>query len=612
MVYQKVTLPMVAKDGMRLGILSIGAEYKVSPTVGEDEMPLHIQWGKASLENVVRTNCPGDSCPIEFIENPNGLIDANILLLEETDYQFVFRSDMDLDEENGDMIFPELSRECTSSIIITNWLLDEDKRVHRGTINFASYVGKSFFDARVGGINSNKIPFEVRSKKIGYLSHYPIMIGDISEACMGLALDKSSFLYQNLKFSEKSRTIHYEDYMFLEFLFRPNELPLAYDKIKRRPYRRLKQVIEEIPTSLSSSIDASCLMDIASGGEVFTPVNAKSLNTAPHFAGYFPNNVVNNQNEETIDIPENQLVKDFLLTIDYMIDRLITSSNLTDGYAKDRLNQFMDLVQSFLSDEWMTDVSPLQRFPSNSQVMQKRDGYSEVLKYYLSLDLSFRFRCKEFEESISGYNRRLSQLYEYWCYLELIKVLAKFSKTTLRYDDLFQLSSDGWSIGLKRGANSIKTFTILRDEKTIDIHLMYNRTFSRRAGHDGLQSYTFSFRPDYTLCIDDGDSAYLIHFDAKYRSDREMTKPIESDAEERKENRTYWENDVCKMHTYKDAILRTAGAYVLYPGYGKSDIFQIEEGRDIPSVGAISLTPGKAEAEEKKLEWFLRSLLTRY
>lgn len=612
MVYQRITLPMEAADGSKLGTLSIGAEYKEAYRMDKDNL-VSIVWREASLENVLQTESPGDSSPIEFIETPHGLIDTNILLLEETDYQFVFKSNIDLDEETGDIIFLELSQTCAdNSVIINNWLLDEDKKIHRGTMNFASYVGKSFFDVRIGGLSSVKVPFEVRSKKIGYLDQYPIMIGDISEACMGLALDKSSPLYQDLQFSEKSRRIHYEDYMFLEHLFRPDNLPLAYERIRRQPYSRLGQVIDTVPTSLATSIDASSLIDIASGKGDFALVGTEQLDAIPHYHGYFPTSLVNYQSEEDIDVPENQLIKNLLLSVDYIINRLIMSSNLTDSYVKDRLYHFKEIVQSYLSDEWLADISTLQGFPSNSQVLRKKEGYSEMLRYYLSLDLSFKFRHKEFEESISGYNRRLSQLYEYWCYLELVKVLARVSNTTVKYDDLFQLSNDGWSIRLKKGFKSIKTFTIPLERRTIDVSLMYNRTFSKQAGRDGFRSYTFQFRPDYTLCVDGGDGAYLIHFDAKYRSDREISKNGEMDTDEPGDDRTYWEDDVCKMHAYKDAILKTEGAYVLYPGFGYTEIFQIEEDKEIPSVGALSLTPGKVEAERAGLEWFIKSLLTNH
>ena len=45
------------------------------------------------------------------------------------------------------------------------------------------------------------------------------------------------------------------------------------------------------------------------------------------------------------------------------------------------------------------------------------------------------------------------------------------------------------------------------------------------------------------------------------------------------------------MHTYKDAILNSLGAYVLYPG-DKAGLFQVKDDYITPSIGALPLKPG--------------------
>jgi hypothetical protein len=47
-------------------------------------------------------------------------------------------------------------------------------------------VGKSFFDIELDGLESQSVPFEIRSKKIGYEPHYPAMIADICEALQAI------------------------------------------------------------------------------------------------------------------------------------------------------------------------------------------------------------------------------------------------------------------------------------------------------------------------------------------------------------------------------------------------------------------------------------------
>ena len=71
--------------------------------------------------------------------------------------------------------------------------------------------------------------------------------------------------------------------------------------------------------------------------------------------------------------------------------------------------------------------------------------------------------------------------------------------------------------------------------------------------------------------------------------------------ENEENDKKYIDGDLYKMHTYKDAILKTEGAYVFYPG-NKCEIFRVSENETIPSVGAFPLTPGENGIEEDNLK----------
>ena len=96
-------------------------------------------------------------------------------------------------------------------------------------------------------------------------------------------------------------------------------------------------------------------------------------------------------------------------------------------------------------------------------------------------------------------------------------------------------------------------------------------------------------RPDFTLSfwpdgydLDEAESQELavhIHFDAKYRVENipelfgdEDDNLSEEKAQEKRGN--YKRADLLKMHAYRDAIRRSEGAYILYPGgTNESDSF---------------------------------------
>ena len=116
------------------------------------------------------------------------------------------------------------------------------------------------------------------------------------------------------------------------------------------------------------------------------------------------------------------------------------------------------------------------------------------------------------------------------------------------------------------------------------------------------------------------DFIYYIHFDAKYRSELDIinfynkiqpNKDIDKEIEQRdnleEKEAIFKDADIYKMHTYKDSILKTEGAYVLYPGNVTKQFF--ESNLIIPSVGAFSLTPASDEFEENNLEIFIKEVI---
>jgi hypothetical protein len=106
-----------------------------------------------------------------------------------------------------------------------------------------------------------------------------------------------------------------------------------------------------------------------------------------------------------------------------------------------------------------------------------------------------------------------------------------------------------------------------------------------------------------------------IYFDAKYRVERvnELLGNEEDDSQFETENETDTKarsaakyGDLLKMHAYRDAIRRTAGAYVLYPGNpGDGQAFQGFH-EVLPGLGAFAIRPGndgKAEGIDKLAEF---------
>ena len=95
------------------------------------------------------------------------------------------------------------------------------------------------------------------------------------------------------------------------------------------------------------------------------------------------------------------------------------------------------------------------------------------------------------------------------------------------------------------------------------------------------------------------DLSIWLHFDAKYRveyADQQFSEPhaddgeLAADAEMTERLARSKREDLLKMHAYRDAIRRSAGAYVLYPGEHHQQPF-VEHHEVLPGLGAFVLRP---------------------
>ena len=151
--------------------------------------------------------------------------------------------------------------------------------------------------------------------------------------------------------------------------------------------------------------------------------------------------------------------------------------------------------------------------------------------------------------------------------------------------------------------------------RNLAAEFFFNRKFPRRQdrNHRESGSWTRGVQPDYTISIwpadftkeeaEEKEVMVHIHFDAKYRVDFAKTvfgddrddEVITDRTESPRETPTAAKySDLLKMHAYRDAIRRTAGAYVLYPGNAGDGVrFEEFEGfhEILPGLGAFAIRP---------------------
>ena len=608
MIEQKVTIHLKDEFSRDIGTLTIS-----SIDYAREIESFHKISDSVILENIDLVDEIDNATPIQYY-NADSSQFSNLMLLEETEYQILFESE---DANASYEVLYSLIKINKSHFKAFRFNLgDNNKYKFAGTLNFRSYVGKSFLDVKKDNQKSIPIPVEVRSKKIDYFNQYSAMIADLSQHALSLIFEVNSPLYQEFVIANEEKLTYYEDFMFLEYLFRQDNLPVVFEYLSKNMHSQLINHDEIVPISLANNLNSSSLNNLVSRPNQLFKTDSQ-IKMAEKLNGYLPINIHQVKHEDSIDTPENQFFKYFLEMLQNLVEKLL--SNSKKGYIQDKLKFFREEIEYYLSAKFFNHISTMDYVPFNSQILQKKEGYRDIFQYFLMLEFSFRLSWDDLNNKFKGFEKKLSELYEYWCYFEILKVLNDLSIIKIDFEDVFEVNRSKWGINVIKGKRSSKKFKLNIRGHDVYIELFYNLTFSDKTDY---KSYSLAFKPDYTLLITTTVNQHFIHFDAKYRSEleiidfyekigeksgSEIEKEIEKrDALEEKEY-VFKDADIYKMHTYKDSILLSSGSYVLYPGT-KSKYFK-QEDLVIPSVGAFSLTPGNTDIEEDNLTKFIKSVI---
>ena len=257
----------------------------------------------------------------------------------------------------------------------------------------------------------------------------------------------------------------------------------------------------------------------------------------------------------------------------------------------------------------------------NSPVLQRKEGYREVFQAWLLYDLAAKLNWDGGDDVYRAGKKNVATLYEYWLFFKLLELVSEFFNIDPRSkENLVTHDSDRINLNLKQG----KTKMVYGQQETfsrvLNVAFYYNRTFSQISEEEDrihkAGSWTMSMRPDYTLSLWPGEITEAeaesqelivhIHFDAKYRLDKVLLDDAGTNIDEEQEQQEkgiYKRADLLKMHAYKDAIRRTSGAYVLYPGDENKAIRGFHE--IVPGLGAFSIRPGHWQEDSFYLKQFL-------
>lgn len=514
----------------------------------------------------------------------------------------------------------------------------------RGNFKVANYLGS----AEIRICELPPLRFEIQTRKFDFHGEYRAMVEEIADHCQQLLLEWDSPTSFNMTADpEKRRRTLLEQFLFLRHVLGNDRLGLYLEEIGRRPHVALRTEREWRPASLANSPRfASDPLRHSRDWHQGTPETCFQIN------GLSPGEILHERRFESYDTPPNRFIRFALSAFSDVCEEVLHLFDDKRGTAWLEAAEMRETLDVFLAQPFFADVSPMRRLPLENQTLQKREGYRDILRAWLMLETAAKLDWPGRDDAYDGTNRDAATLYEFWLYFAMRRVLnSRMGMLDLHRETegagdtkpFVATSSKGErQVNLSQGEASISRYRWTSPEgEELGVHLFYNRTFSFDPSPMVAGTYSRQFRPDYTLVFFPaeyleaakwdkaeelaeaaGRIGYL-HFDAKFRIEtvedvfgEKRREDLNEEHAETKASDTYKRGDLYKMHTYNDAIRRTAGSYVLYPGRegeARTDFPRYEE--VVPGVGAFRMRPGDAthrEECEKALSDFIADVLTHH
>ncbi len=532
--------------------------------------------------------------------------------------------------ENGEAPF-QIKEGCYYEYKITNgFSLRPSEIVSQSKVNESSgrispniYVGTLTIDVLdAEKLKCGEVKLEVQSVKTSYRQDYRHMLEEITEKCTELLLQHSSPVsqYFEVDFNADANTL-YQRFAFIKSILESVEFNDAVHKIISAPVTRWKEseIIKDIRSV--KRFNNSVIRQLTSAGNRIDLPNEHPLKNRLQS---IPSKIKVSNKTETVDTPENRFVKHALVSFQSFCSDFKTKLN-DNSRIKNEAGLLIDRVEQFLSHSVFKEISNPTTLPLNSPVLQRKEGYREILRVWLMFDLAAKMVWHGGDDIYSGNKRDVAVLYEYWLFFKLLDIIKEvFKIDSLATEKLIEQTSDGLGLKLKQGKFLPVEGVYISDTRKLRIEFSYNKTFNGDKAYPDGGSWTRNLRPDYTLSVwpygieqaqaEREELIVHIHFDAKYKIENLQTifgkdENLDDEKEEQKKG-TYKRADILKMHTYRDAIRRTAGAYVLYPGSVSDKKHGFHE--LLPGLGAFAIRPSKSNNGTEELKKFLNEVVDHF
>lgn len=557
-------------------------------------------------------------------------IEARYQLIEGCSYDYeIFLQDRDVNPsyqlgDIGSNIVRPHSRKPNLGVIEPN--------IYVGTLSIPLIHSES-------KIEKFKIFLEVQSVKAEYRDEYRDMLSFITEKCTDLLLRADSPANQILNVDfDKSSSLSYQRFAFIKSILETDEFAQAVHRIVSAPVTKWTEVTEQKDIRNSRRFSNTAIKELVKGTVRYPLPKEHYLQCLG--INSLPAKIIAAKKSDSVDTPENRFIK-------YALEEFWQFCS--DVNLSARKSNFLQLqnesailirrLEEYLQHSVFKEISHPDTLKLNSPVLQRKEGYREVLRVWLMFDLAAKLIWNGGDDVYSAGKKDVATLYEYWLFFVLTDLFKEmFTIEPKSIDKLLEVTGNGLNLSLKQGRHSAIDGVYTSPKRSLNVRFSYNKPFSANKtmqSYPASGSWTTALRPDYTLSFwpigisefqaEEQELIVHIHFDAKYKidhffdyiNDKQQAQYNEEElqnelSEQKQENRKgiYKNADLLKMHAYKDAIRRTAGAYVLYPG--DKNLTRRAFHEIIPGLGAFPVRPSKNDSGIGALRSFVNEVIDHF
>lgn len=473
---------------------------------------------------------------------------------------------------------------------------------------------------------------DVRSLKLDYRTEYRGMLRRLADEIAGLVADARSSAKVGFKSSFEER--HEEGWLQLQLellreILDSSDFAAALQRIISFPHETLSTVIDSVPSDRPIRWSPTAVRNLVSTNPRRAIPNEHPLRISAGLESVAERVSIPHRLRD-LDTPENRFIKFALGEFRSFLAHAERVFEDSKGWAVSAAlsRRLSAMVDDWLGRSFFQEIGPMRIAPLGSPALQRKAGYREVLRWWLRFKTAAELSWDGGEDLFKAGQRDVASLYEYWLFFVLIDWFYRVCRSGDRpaIDELIEGLEEGSpNLRLKRSME-LGPFVgaISLCSRQLNARFSYNKRFGPVSERSRRGSWTRALHPDYTLTFwpegiseEVAESEELlvhIHFDAKYKIENiEGLFGLDGsdDADEEVEG-NYKRQDLLKMHAYRDAIKRSQGAFILYPGRSVQPTRFTGFHEILPGLGAFGVSPdesGNAQGMDD-LSSFLTESLT--